>query len=144
MKIPLTLLAGCMMMMLAGCNTTVTNTQTPLPTSAAVTSDDNGKVVTVAVGANITATLAANPTTGYQWALPTMDNTRVVKFVSSNYQAPSSTAMGAGGTTTFIFQATGPGISPVRLVYARPFAPQDHPSYFTFTVVAKPQVKAAP
>jgi len=142
---PLVLLSSCLIvLLLAGCNTTVTNTQTPLPTSATVTSDENGKTVTVAVGATITATLAANPTTGYEWSLPTMPDTRVVKFVSSNYQAPASGAMGASGTTTFIFQAIGAGITPVRLTYARSFAPQDNPSYFTFTVVAKPQAKAAP
>jgi inhibitor of cysteine peptidase len=138
---PLVLLAGCLMALsLAGCNTALT----PLPTSAALTADDNGKVVTVAVGGTITATLASNPTTGYAWTLPTLQDTRVVRFVSSNYQAPSSPAMGAGGTTTFVFQVAGQGIAPVRLVYARPFAPQDNPSFFTFTVVAKPQVKPAP
>ena len=129
-----------MMLALAGCNTALT----PLPTSAALTSDDNGRTITVAVGATITVTLASNPTTGYEWTLLPMQDTRVVKFVSSNYQAPSSGAMGAGGTTTFMFQATGSGITPVRLVYARSFAPQDHPSFYTFTVVAKPQVKPAP
>jgi inhibitor of cysteine peptidase len=138
---PLVLLAGCLMALsLAGCNTALT----PLPTSAALTTDDNGKVVTVAVGGTITATLASNPTTGYAWTLPTLQDTRVVRFVSSNYQAPSSPAVGAGGTTTFVFQVAGQGIAPVRLVYARPFAPQDNPSFFTFTVVAKPQVKPAP
>ena len=129
-----------MMLSLAGCNTA----QTPLPTSAALTADDNGKVVTVAVGGTITATLASNPTTGYAWTLPTQQNTQVVRFVSQNYQAPSSPAIGAGGTTTFVFQVAGPGIAPVRLVYARSFAPQDNPSFFTFTVVGKPQVKPAP
>ena len=129
-----------MVLSLAGCNTA----QTPLPTSAALTADDNGTTITVAVGGTITVTLAANPTTGYEWTLPTLQDTRVVRFVSSNYQAPSSPAMGTGGTTTFVFQAAGPGIAPVRLVYARSFAPQDHPSFFTFTVVAKPQVKPAP
>lgn len=129
-----------MALSLAGCNTALT----PLPTSAALTTDDNGKVVTVAVGGTITATLASNPTTGYAWTLPTLQDTRVVRFVSSNYQAPSSPAVGAGGTTTFVFQVAGQGIAPVRLVYARPFAPQDNPSFFTFTVVAKPQVKPAP
>ena len=136
----LTLLAsGLMLLALAGCNTV----PTPIATTASLTADDNGKTVTVAVGATITATVAANPTTGYEWTLPTMQDTRVVKFVSSNYQAPTSTAIGAGGTTTFVFQATGPGIAPVRLVYARSFAPQDNPSFFTFTVVVKPQVKGA-
>jgi inhibitor of cysteine peptidase len=138
------LLAGGLMMLLTGCNsTTVSKLYAPLPTSAEITKDDNGKTITVAEGATITATLAANPTTGYQWGQPTMGNAPVVKFVSSNYQGPDSTAMGAGGTTTFTFQATSVGITPVRLVYARPFAPQDNPLYFMFTVVVKPQVKGA-
>jgi len=138
------LLAGWVLLLLTGCNsTTISNLYGPLPTTATITQDDNGRTITVAKGATITATLAANPTTGYQWGQPTMGNASVVKFVSSNYQGPNSTAMGAGGTTTFTFQATSLGIAQVRLVYARPFAPQDNPLYFTFTVVVKPQVKGA-
>ncbi|MGA2052682.1 MAG: protease inhibitor I42 family protein [Opitutales bacterium] len=131
-----TLLMAWLMLLLAGCSTNLM-TLTPLPTAATMTSDDNGKTITVAVGSPITVTLAANPTTGYQWTVPTLQDTRVVKFVSSSYAGPSSPAMGAGGTATFVFQAAGTGISAVRLVYARPFAPQDHPSYFAFTVVVK-------
>ena len=47
-------------------------------------------------------TLAANPTTGYQWSVKEYDKT-LLKLKSSNYQRPQSKLIGAGGQMVYTF-----------------------------------------
>lgn len=99
--------------------------------------NDNGKTVDVAANGTITVTLESNPTTGYKWDLPTPPDAQVVKFVSSKYNPPSEQIPGRGGTETWVFQAVGAGTAKVNLRYLRPFAPQDNPKDYSFTVNVK-------
>lgn len=67
----------------------------------------------------IVATLASNPTTGYQWQLmkPLAEST--VKLVSHVYRAPQTGLVGAGGHEIWIFRTTGLGETEIVLGYIR-------------------------
>ena len=69
----------------------------------------------------IVATLASNPTTGYQWQLmkPLAEST--VKLVSHVYRAPQTGLVGAGGQEIWIFRTTGLGETEIALGYIRPW-----------------------
>lgn len=70
--------------------------------------------------------LPANPTTGYQWTVKQYDKTRLL-LTSSNYRAPDSMRMGAGGQMAFTFSRVKntPFPKTTRIVfrYARSWEP---------------------
>lgn len=104
---------------------------------------DNGKTLTVTPGTKITVQLESNPTTGYQWTLPQAPDSKVVKKLSSalggdSPQVSKEPIAGAPGIETWVFQATGAGQTKVTMTYMRTFAPKDHPSDFSFTVIVNP------
>ena len=98
---------------------------------------DNGKTFTVAANTQIAVTLQSNASTGYQWTLVTAPDPRVVQLVSTVEQPPKSGMPGAAGTVTWTFRAVGSGATTVKLAYQRPFAPQDNPTSYSFTVQVK-------
>jgi len=105
----------------------------------ALTKNDNGKTIIAAPNQSITLTLDSNATTGYKWNLTGEPNAQIVKFVSSNYNAPQNTGglVGVGGTETWKFQAIGAGTTTLKLAYFRPFDPKDVGGEFTLTVTVK-------
>lgn len=69
--------------------------------------------------------LPANPTTGFQWTLKEYD-TSLLKLTSSQYIAPESKLIGAGGEMVFVFDLlpTGnvlPSSTTLLFQYARPW-----------------------
>jgi predicted secreted protein len=79
-----------------------------LPAGAAVASRTvtvgspaNGKTVELKKGDTLVVRLAANPTTGYDWAV--VSKPRALKLVKSTFLAPHSQAIGQGGTDVFRF-----------------------------------------
>jgi inhibitor of cysteine peptidase len=75
--------------------------------------------ITMAVGGELELALAANPTTGYSWAIAACDPA-VLKLDSENY-AQQGTATGSGGEATWHFSAVAPGTTTLRLEYRRPW-----------------------
>ena len=72
---------------------------------------------------NSTSQLEANPTTGYSWELgPLPDG---LELVSSDFEEPGGSLVGAGGTQVFVFDVVGPGDGILRFEYVRVF---DDPS----------------
>ena len=78
----------------------------------------------VVVGEEFSFTLASNATTGYHWELAEPLNEAIVKLVGSQYQAPNTNLLGAGGQEVWTFRAVGAGqtttlstqvLSPYRL-----------------------------
>lgn len=67
-------------------------------------------------------TLAANPTTGYQWSVDQYDKD-LLTLTSSQYQRPKTNLIGAGGEMTFTFSLnkgkTYPKSSKMVFSYAR-------------------------
>jgi inhibitor of cysteine peptidase len=70
--------------------------------------------------------LAANPTTGYQWSVEQFDKS-LFTLTSSNYQRPQTNLIGAGGTMLFTFTLKQGKIYPnqtkMTFKYARSWEP---------------------
>ncbi len=79
---------------------------------------DNGRAFTVARGTVLTIQLEGNPTTGYSWE-SSVGSRAVLNPTNDGDFKPSSTAIGAGGTYTFQYQALARGRTDVTLVYRR-------------------------
>ncbi len=67
-------------------------------------------------------TLPANPTTGYQWTVKQYDKT-LLQLTNSQYHAPDTNLIGAGGQMTFTFSrakhVTYPKSTTLLFCYAR-------------------------
>jgi len=93
---------------------------------------DSGRSVELHPGDKLEVTLPANPTTGFQWEV-SAGNTAILQSNGEAEFQPSSSATGSGGSTTFHFQAIGPGQMQLKLIYHRPFE-KDIPPVQTFEV----------
>lgn len=108
-----------------------------------VTKADNGRTVTVAVGATIHVRLAGNPTTGYRWRTAKLDGSAVKQEGKPAYEARQHPPgmVGVGGTYTFKFKAVKPGSAEVGLQYSRPWE-KNKPPAETFRVKLAVKEKA--
>lgn len=80
---------------------------------------DSGSEVALDVGDQIDVQLEANPTTGYSWELgPLPDG---LELVSSDFEEPGGSLVGAAGTQVFVFDVVGPGDGILRFEYVRVF-----------------------
>lgn len=79
-------------------------------------------------------TLPANPTTGYQWAVPQFDSTKF-KLKSQRYVAPKTRLMGAGGVTLFNFQVLNAKSCPKSTLMVFTYARSWDPKSATHTTV---------
>ncbi|MCE5198498.1 MAG: protease inhibitor I42 family protein [Armatimonadota bacterium] len=98
---------------------TQTNTVQVLTTSKL----SRTKSIPIAInsGNRFTITLPSNQTTGYQWRIGKQPSGRVVKFLSSTYNAPSTKLVGQGGTETWTFTVVGVGNTTITMQYIRPW-----------------------
>jgi predicted secreted protein len=119
---------------LAGCSSDSSDSKSDSGDSKTVT-PKNGSTVDATVNKNFVIKLDSNPTTGYEWSVK--GTPKNVTFISSNYQKPSSDAVGAPGQQLLTFKATKAGTWPVALVYERPFAPNEPGKSMSFSVNAK-------
>ena len=80
---------------------------------------DSGGDVALDVGDQIDVQLEANPTTGYSWELgPLPDG---LELVSSGFEEPGGSLVGAAGTQVFVFDVVGRGDGILRFEYVRVF-----------------------
>jgi len=78
-----------------------------------LTDADDGKSVTLKAGETIAVTLPENATTGYRWAVDSVDAALVtVRDPEASYPVG---AVGSGGLVTWTFVAKAPGITTVTL-----------------------------
>jgi inhibitor of cysteine peptidase len=80
---------------------------------------DSGSAITLGVGDTFEVQLESNPTTGYGWIVAEQPDGVVLE--SSDYQAPDTSLVGAGGVEVFVFDATAAGAGTLRLDYVRSF-----------------------
>ncbi len=115
---------------LAGC----TEELGPIDLDAA----NNGATLDVSSNQVLNIKLDSNITTGYKWNLATPPDAKVLKLLSSKYNEPSGGALGAGGSETWQFHATGRGTTSLKLAYARSFEPNNPPAKeFSLTINVK-------
>ena len=89
---------------------------------------DRSRSLRIAAGQGFTLTLEANPTTGYQWRMAKTPEETVVQFVNSEYEAPTTQRVGAGGKEIWRFIALAPGKAVIEMVYGRPWEKDTAPA----------------
>lgn len=92
-----------------------------------LTEGDSGSTQTMSVGQELRIALEANPTTGYQWAIDGELPPQLEQVGEAEYAAESS-ALGAGGTEVWTFEAKSTGSGTLRLKYWRSFEPDAAPA----------------
>jgi len=79
-----------------------------------LTRADSGKVVETRAGDTLVVRLGENPTTGYQWAIDTLNADEVV-LQNVEYLRAGDAAVGGGGERRFTFKAQRVGTATVHL-----------------------------
>jgi inhibitor of cysteine peptidase len=82
-------------------------------------SGDVGTEITVGVGEQFEVRLESNPTTGYAWQV--VEQPDAIELVSSEFEAPDTSLVGAGGIEVFVFEGASAGSGALRLEYVRSF-----------------------
>ena len=77
----------------------------------------SGNIVALKPGGTLTVWLSSNRQSGYAWRLAEVPDATVLKWVSSEYLAPTATS---AGQEKWVFQAVGEGDVDVRLWYTSP------------------------
>lgn len=92
---------------------------------------DAGSQVMVERTGRLEVRLESNPTTGYSWEV---DRPGVMTLVDRSHE-PESDAVGAGGTSTLVFEPTMVGSGDLVLIYHRPWEEDVEPiDEFSITV----------
>jgi inhibitor of cysteine peptidase len=79
-----------------------------------------GSQAVLQVGDMLHVNLEGNPSTGYTWSVEALD-AAVLKMAGEPEFHPASSALGAGGTFTYRFEAVGAGQTTLKMIYSRPF-----------------------
>lgn len=80
--------------------------------------ENTGTNVVLNAGTLLAVTLAANPSTGYNWVvLPGSEG--VVRQLGQPTYVSTSSGVGGGGELTFVFEGVGAGQVALRLIYSR-------------------------
>jgi inhibitor of cysteine peptidase len=108
-----------------------------------VRTGDDGATIHLAVHAHLTVALPANPSTGYAWRIDPELPATVLSPIGEPTFVPRSALVGAPGTTTLEFLATGPGLVELRLVYDRVFEAAPPEATWTATVTVSGQQTVA-
>ena len=76
--------------------------------------EDNGKLIEPRQGDVILVSLQETPTTGYRWAVDTIDET-ILELQNEGFRMAPKAGIGGGGTRTFRFQAITKGSVNLKL-----------------------------
>jgi inhibitor of cysteine peptidase len=88
-------------------------------TTVELDAGDSLSEVSLDVGDQLDVQLESNPTTGYSWELgPLPDG---LQLVSSDFEEPGGSLVGAPGTQLFVFDVVGAGGGILRFEYVRVF-----------------------
>jgi predicted secreted protein len=83
-----------------------------------------------------TIELAADPATGYSWALVGHADPRVVTLIETDFVPPATSAAGALGRQRWTFRLVGPGTATITFGYGRTWAntPAERATMFNVVV----------
>jgi inhibitor of cysteine peptidase len=91
-----------------------------------------------AAGSEFKIVIPSNPSTGYHWELGDDLDESIVKFVSKDYNPPTSVVPGSGGKDVWVFKAVSAGEAHITLWYYSPSNELEEPQQkVTFTVTVK-------
>ncbi|MBN1643735.1 MAG: protease inhibitor I42 family protein [Dehalococcoidales bacterium] len=111
---------------------------TSAPKQVSVDDSHSGKEIKIGVGGTLTVSLSSNQTTGFQWELKEIGDTGLIQKTDSQYEAPTSGLVGAGGTEIWTFRALKAGTTTITMEYSRPWEGGEQAvNTFNLTVVIK-------
>jgi len=113
-------------LLLTGCSRGQQNVTT-------LTDQDSGKSVSLTAGDLLMLRLSSNPTTGYRWALKSVDQDILSQNGKPAYLPGNGRRVGAGGTEIWRFVAEKPGETTLTMIYARSWEKKVAPAK-TFTL----------
>ena len=102
-----------------------------------LTAADAGSTLSLHPGDEIVVMLESNVTTGFAWQMEAEPASQILDKISSEYLAPDTELVGAGGEEVWRFVATGEGTTHVGMRYARSSG-ETAGEPFDFTVVVQP------
>jgi inhibitor of cysteine peptidase len=104
-----------------------------------MTFDDPFVPITVKAGEEFAILLDSNRTTGYQWELAPSFDGKMLRLIKSEYQAPYTDRVGAGGKEVWLFAADAEGETTLSFRYIRPWEKDLPPAKAaTFQVLVGP------
>lgn len=85
--------------------------------------------------------LKANPTTGYTWLMRSYDR-KLIRPIKQRYEQPEGFLIGQGGYEYLSFKVLGeaflaPTETKIKLMYSRPWDPDQKDKSITFTIKTK-------
>ena len=92
----------------------------------------------IRVNENFHIALDSNPTTGFQWQVAKVSDQSVLQFVGTEYKAPESGLVGAGGKQILTFKALKEGKATVTLEYVRSWEKDKPERIYVLDVVVRP------
>lgn len=101
--------------------------------------NDANSTVEMKSGDTLEITLKANPTTGYQWVITSVDSSLLIN-TDTEYKTSQTSRkiVGSGGKSIFRFKAKKSGKTDLRLIYHQPFEKNIPPvKTFQLTVIVK-------
>lgn len=105
---------------------------------------DSGKVLSAGTGDLIAISLAANPTTGFQWKMANPPDGNILALAKEEFLPPENMEVaGKEGEYFLKFEVIGPGRTAINLVYVRPWERGKTPArYFQLLVYASGKPKS--
>ena len=85
------------------------------------TDADSGTEIALSSGEEFTLRLESNPSTGFQWVIPTESLPIMVTVNEGDFEAPTDTLVGSPGTQVFTVAADDEGAGVLRFEYVRSF-----------------------
>jgi inhibitor of cysteine peptidase len=103
---------------------------------------DRGRSIEIRPGDTVTIHLPENPTTGYQWQVAADSSAAlgaIASLIHKGFAPAATSAAGAGGERTLVFEARAPGQASLRLL-SKPSWRGDEAAEQVFTVdlIVKP------
>ena len=98
-----------------------------IPGSVRVEKEDAGRTVVLSPGGELVVVLQGNLSTGYQWEVASIDK-NVLRQSARPVFEPYSSNDGSPGNFTMRYQGVKPGETTLKLIYRRPFEPDEPPA----------------
>jgi inhibitor of cysteine peptidase len=110
-----------------------------IPEPIQLGAEANGTQVELKVGQQVVISLESNPTTGFGWHVPFVDEGVLTQVgeVEFTQGEEAEGLVGAGGIETLTFEAVAKGTTTLTLTYDRSWESVDPEQTFTLTIVIK-------
>ena len=106
------------------------------PATQTINESNDGGTIDLEVGDHLIVRLAGNPTTGYTWEREATPMPSLILTSEKQYTPDASDTVGGGGYYQWAFQAEKVGTTNLKLIYQRPFEPDQTPAK-TFVVAVQ-------